>query len=155
MAPATPANLRGFRLARVHGLDLVAVAFAAHHALHVLLQRELAGGLGEIVRQEREVFDRLPLAEVAVDAVDRLLNPRLYRRLIHPLPARGVPVGNDQSRDVRATIAEGDRPLNQWIAQQRMLELLRRDVLAAGGLEKRFLAVCDLQEAVAVQLADV
>src|SRR5204862_6674318 len=65
------------------------------------------------------------------------------------------PVRDDQGGDVRSTLADDQRPVDQRILREAKLDRLRRDVLADGRLEQRLLAVGDLQEAVAVDLSDV
>ena len=57
--------------------------------------------------------------------------------------------------DVRPPVADDERLRDEARRLQRVLEVLRRDVLAAGGDDQVLLAVGDLQEAVRVDLADV
>src|SRR5256886_16933872 len=82
MGPAMFVSLRVLLFPRVHRFDLVAVGVRHHLPLDVQLQRQLARLLCEVVRQQREVLDRLPLAELAVDAVDRPLDLCPQRGLI-------------------------------------------------------------------------
>src|SRR5256885_3630058 len=152
---ATLANLRGFGLPRVHGFDLVVEALRDHLAFHVLLQRQLAVGFGEVVRQERVLLDRLPLAEMTIDTIDGLLDPSLHGRLVHALLFGRIPVGNDEGGHIGLAFSDDHRAHDQGIAEQRVLDLLRGHVLAARGLEERLLAVGDLEEAIAVDLTDV
>ena len=107
------------------------------------------------MRQQREVLDRLPVAELGVDAVDRPLDLCPQRGLIEALALRRVRIGNDERSDVRPRLAQHHGAGDKRIAQQFMLELHRRNVFAACGLEKRFLPVGDFQEPVAVDLTDI
>ena len=67
----------------------------------------------------------------------------------------GAPVGDDQRCHVRLALADDDSLLDQVVALDLELELLRGDVLAPRGLDEVLLAVRDLEEAVRVELADV
>ena len=66
-----------------------------------------------------------------------------------------LPVRDDQHADVRLALADDDRAVDQRVAHQRILDRLRRDVLAARRLEERLLAVGYPEEPVGVDLADV
>jgi hypothetical protein len=63
--------------------------------LDVQLQRELTRLLGEVLPQQREVLDRLPVAQVCIDVVDRLLNVCLEAGFGQALLAGGAAVGDD------------------------------------------------------------
>ena len=64
-------------------------------------------------------------------------------------------IERDQRRDVRLAVADDERLRDDSMRLQLVLEVLRRDVLAAGGDDDVLLAVGDHEEAVVVEVADV
>src|SRR5207302_6838129 len=66
-----------------------------------------------------------------------------------------VLVQRDQGRDVRPAVTDDQRVRDERISLQQLLDVLRRDLLAAGGGDQILLPVRDPEEAVAVELADV
>ena len=126
-------------------------------ALDVELQRQLALRLREVLRQQREVLDRLPVAEVRVDAVDRLLHvraaapassrPCLLGRV--PVRARSAPsrkAGPRRSTTARSISGSRIRPNSSGCGAM---------YLPPAVLKSDFLRSVILQEAVGVDLADV
>jgi hypothetical protein len=61
----------------------------------------------------------------------------------------------DQRSDVRSPVADDERLRDERMRLERVLEVLRRDVLPARGDEDVLLAVGDREEAVLVEVADV
>src|SRR3981081_1650160 len=106
VGPAMPANLRGLGLARVHRFDLFGVVLLDDLPLNVQLQRELTRALREVLRQQREVLDRFPVAQVGVDLIAGLLNVRLQAGFVESLLAGTVAVGNDERGDVRPSLSD-------------------------------------------------
>src|SRR4029077_19155422 len=145
----------GLLLALVHRVDLVLEVLLHDLALDVELEGQLALRLREVLFQQGEVLDRLPVADVLVHAVDGLLDVRAQPRLVEALLLSGLPVRHDQRRHVGPALADDHRALDQRVAHQPELERLRRDVLPDRRLEERLLAVGDVQEAFRVDLADV
>src|SRR5450756_1810344 len=122
VGPAMATNLRGFRLARVHRFDLVAVVLLDDLAFDVQFQGQLAVFLCEVLWQQREVFDRLPVADARVDLVDSLLDARGELCFVQALAVGGRPVGHDERRDIGPPISHHDRTLDDRIAQQFVLQ---------------------------------
>ena len=114
--------------------------------------RDLALFLREVARQDREPLDLLDAHAVAVDLVDDLL-----RELLRVASGRPylVPLERDERGDVRPAVADDERLRDEARRLERVLEILRRDVLAAGRDDQVLLPVGDLQVAVLVDLADV
>jgi hypothetical protein len=69
--------------------------------------------------------------------------------------ARLVGVERQQRGEVRAPVAVDDRLRDPAAEPQRVLDVRRRDVLAAGGDDEVLLAARDRQVAVGVELAEV
>ena len=115
-------------------------------------RRDLAVLLREVAGEDREALDLLDAHAVAVDVVDDLLHELLW--VSAGRCDLGV-VDRDQRGDVGPPVADDDRLRDEARCLQRVLEVLRRDVLAAGGDDQILLAVGDLQEAVRVDLAEV
>src|SRR5258708_17433112 len=110
-------------------------------------RRQLAGLLREVAREDREALDLLDAHPVAVDVVDELLYELLG------IAAGRVDLGRierDERGQVRATVADHERLRDEARGLERVLEVLRRDVLAAGGGDEVLLPVGDLEEAVLV-----
>ena len=133
-------------------LDLVCEVLVHDPAAQLQRRRDLAVFLREVARQDREPLDLLDAHAVAVDLVDDLLH-ELLRLAAGAVDL--VRVERDQRGDVRAAVADDERLRDEARRLERVLEVLRRDVLAAGGDDDVLLAVGDLQEAVRVDLADV
>src|SRR5450759_1759084 len=161
VGPAIDPRLR-WLLSLVHRVDLVGVPLGDDLPLDLEGGSDLARFLGEGAGQKREVFDSLPGANSLVDRVhglvyqpdDAWVFDQLFGRAGDQLVDRS-PVGDDESSHVRPGVADDHRLLDQVVALDLELELLRRHVLAAGGFEQIFLAVGDFQESVGVDLADV
>src|SRR5712692_3060907 len=156
--PAMPTNLRGtwrLLLPVVHRLDLLLVALLDDLPFDVQLERELAVRLREVLGQQGEVLNPLPGAVALVGRVDRLLDALADGSLVESCLASRVPVGHDQGRDIWPSVPDHDRPFDERVVHQLVLKGLRRDVLAHRGFEERLLAVCDEEEAVAIDDADV
>src|SRR5450759_4269525 len=165
--PANPATLVVLELVRlllprVHAVDLLGVLLRDHLALDLEGGGDLAGLLVEGAGQEGEVLDRLPVAKVLVEGVDAARYQSDHARVANQvlgtswdLPVDRKPVGDDEGCDVGPALADDDRLLDEIVALDLELELLGRHVLAARGLDQVLLAVGDLQEAIAVHLADV
>ena len=90
-----------------------------------------------------------------VHLVDRPLDRALDPGRVEPLLLALAPVRDHERRDVWLALSDHDRAQHERVSHQAMLERQRCDVLAAGGLEERLLAVGDLEETFGVDLADV
>src|SRR4051812_9321696 len=116
-------------------------------------RRDLAFLRAEVAREDGEALDPLETRELRVHAVDDLLHALLH-------VGRGQPVGHgrverDQRRHVGPTVADDERLRDEWRGLERVLEVLRRDVLASRGHKDVLLAVGDPDEAVLVDFPEV
>ena len=68
-------------LARIERVEQLRVSLVDHVALDLQRRRQLAGRLGEVVVEDRELLDLLDLRVFGVDAVDLLLDERMDRRV--------------------------------------------------------------------------
>src|SRR5215467_14915363 len=115
-------------------------------------RRYLSLLLGEVARQDGEALDLLHANALAVDLVDDLLDEVLR------IAAGGGHLGlveRDERGDVRTPVADRNGLRDEARRLERVLEVLRRDVLPARRDDQILLAVGDLQPAVRVELADV
>src|SRR4029079_18312067 len=130
--------------------------------------RQLARFDGELARQQPELLDPLELRQVAVEPVDDFPVERQHvvaADQLEALAGRAAEVleaplqrgelRDDQRRREATAIAEDDDLGDERAALQRRLDRLRRDLLAAGGVQQILLAIRDRQVAVGVERADV
>src|SRR5205807_1278307 len=151
-SPGARAAPRGRAAASgVQRLDLGGEVLRADPALELQRRRQLALGGGEIARQDREPLDLLEAREPGVDLVDDLLDARLR---LGGLEA-GLRIERDERRDVRASVADDERLRDLLRGLERVLEVLRRDVLAARRDDDVLLPVGEGQEALRVELTHV
>ena len=89
--------------------------------------------------------------------VDDLAAPRPAGSAASSIAARPPRprLDRDQRREVRPPVADDERLRDERRRLEHVLDVLRRDVLAAGGDDDVLLAVGDAEEAVGVELADV
>src|SRR6476661_8280839 len=153
----------------VHRLELGPVLLGGGRAAQLHARREVTGLDREVVVEDGELLDRLPPVEAGVEPVDVALHerPRLRRR--HHLgvgPALEADGRRPRGHRVRVERDEGRRvvvagAVDEELADERAqplearLDLGRRDVLAARGLEDVLLAVGDVEEAALVDAPDV
>src|SRR5581483_1167153 len=136
----------------VQTLDLVGEVLVDHAPAQLQGRRDLALLQREVAREDREALDLLHPGTIAVHLVDELLHELLR---VSPAGGNRVLVERDQGGDVRASVADDERLRDETRRLERVLEVLRGDVLAAGGDDQVLLAVGDPEEAVRVDLADV
>ena len=117
--------------------------------------------------QDREPLDLLVARALAVDVVDDALHERDHARVarqrrhvaadalrLRPLADLGL-VERDERGRVGLAVADDERLGDELRRLEVVLEVLRGDVLAAGGDDDVLLPVGDLDEAVRVDLGDV
>src|SRR5438045_8010375 len=143
---------RGTLRSRVQLVDLVGEVLLHDAAAKLERRRQLALLLREIARENREALDLLDAHAVAVDLVDERLH-ELLRIALGSVDLGGIE--RDERRHVRAPVSDDERLRDEPRGLERVLEILRRDVLAAGRDDQVLLAIGDLEEAVLVELADV
>src|SRR3954454_21788069 len=155
------------RLSRVKLFDLALVLLGDDGALDLQGRRQLAGLLGEVVGEDRDLLDLLDAGEVLVDlldvGLDRGLDVGVLRqlgRVLGQVVLLGVfdrlfGVESDQCHEVGAAVADDDALGDQRVLLDFGLEVGGGDVLAAGGDDDVLFAAGDLDEALGVDLADV
>src|SRR6476661_285497 len=153
----------------VHRLELGPVLLGDGLAAQLHARREVTGLDREVVVEDGELLDRLPPVEAGVEPVDVALHERPRLRRGHHLgvgPALEADGRGPRGHGVRVERDEGRRvvvagAVDEELADERAqplearLDLGRRDVLAAGGLEDVLLAVGDVEEAALVDAPDV
>src|SRR5690606_3286706 len=138
----------------VHRLDRVGEVLVHAVALDLERGRELAVLDGEVALEDGELLDLLDARELLVDLVEVRLDRRahrlvLVRRLgIDPHRRDALRIEGDERREVFAAVADHDGLVDELVVLERGLEVLRRDVLAAGRDDDVLLAAGDVEEAV-------
>src|SRR6267378_5542167 len=140
---------RGRRQSGVELLYLCREVLLAHSTFELQRRCYLSRFKGEVPGQDREPLDLLVPRKLAVDLVDGTLNGGCRVRGIDLLRER------DQRRDIGAPVSDDERLRDHRVRLERVLQVLRRDVLSAGGDEDVLQAVGDRQEAVFVEMPDV
>ncbi|AKZ55655.1 hypothetical protein SAM23877_2606 [Streptomyces ambofaciens ATCC 23877] len=163
---ARPLRLAG---ALVHLLDQVLVLPLHDRSLQLQAGGDLPVLDVEVAGQQTELLDGLPALETLVElldvAVDHLdghgrrddlgVGLALQAVLLRPLHDRDLVEGDERRAEVPVGAVDQDVGDVGADRLELALDLGRRDVLAAGGLDQVLLAVGDAQVAVGRELADV
>src|SRR5438093_4900775 len=151
-APSASSRLR---VRRVQLLDLGGEVLLAHPPLELQGRRDLAVLGREVAVDDGEPLDLLEARVAAVDLLDDALDEH-SDVAVAQAPFRDLLlVERDQRGDVGTAVADDERLRDEPGRLQLVLEVLRRDVLAARGDDDVLLAVGHPKESVVVELADV
>src|SRR6185369_3315975 len=152
----------------IHGVDLGGVAFVHEAALQLHGRRQLLVLGRELAFDQVELLDGFDAREVDVDRLDLALDQVLD--FLRAAQAGVVGEGNvlvlrelldillvdhDQTRQIRPLVADDHGVGDVRRELELVLDLRRRDVLAARGDDDVFHPVGDLDEAFVVDRADV
>src|SRR5690606_32632517 len=168
-SPAIPTLLRHHDLGRaVQLLDDAPVALLDDATPDLQRRRQLAGLDGELTVEDPDLLRDLEAREAGQPPLylfldlltDSLVANQLRRALRRdPLllrpPGHLLEIGHDQDDRIRTPVTQHDRLEDVPAVLDRVLDRLRRHVLAASRHDQILLPVRDAQVAVLVQLADV
>jgi hypothetical protein len=107
----------------------------------------------EVAREDREALDLLVARAVGVHLVDDRLDTPADGRRIDALRLLGI--DRDQRHDVGPLVSDDESLRDDRGGLERVLEVLRGDILAACRDEDVLLAVGDVDEAVLVDRAHI